>query len=366
MVLRLKQVTGATPKDLEAVRRFATASLGGNIRAIVPVASGLGPRRFYRLQLDKSRVPSAIARLETPEDPALRPEGAEPEPALEPVRQWMEDGGLPVPRGYAHEAGIDLLEDLGSRNLADAVREVDSATRTELYRAAAQLVPRIQKLPLDPGLALCRRFLDAPLIDYKARQVIEWVLPWSLGRPPRPSEAEALHDAFRHIAEVCVEAPRRAAHRDFQSTNLILLRPKEHSDARLGMIDLQGAFLAPPEYDLVCLLRDAHVALPESLVAAQIAETRPQLPDAPGATDFDHRFTLLTVSRCGKDLARFRYAATKRNDPRYTALLPAAADSVRTAAIRAAPWDPRMERVANLLGSLPETTDRGHQGEDRP
>lgn len=333
---------------------------------MVPIAAGLGPRRFYRLELDQCRVSSAIARIDFSEERTLRPDGAAPEPELEPVRQWMEDGGLPVPRGYAREGGIDLLEDLGSQNLADAVDDADPATRFELYRAAAQLVPRIQKLSLEAGLASCRRSLDAPLIDYKAQQVIEWVLPWSLGRAPRPSEVEALRDAFRHIAEVCIEAPRRAAHRDFQSTNLILLPPEAHGHDRLGMIDLQGAFVAPPEYDLVCLLRDAHVALSESEVAAHLSRTRPQLPDAPAETDFDHRFTLLTVSRCGKDLARFRYAAMHRNDRRYTPLIPAVAHSVRTAALRAAPWDVRLERVAHLLGSLPEAAHRDLQEAERP
>ncbi len=331
---------------------------------MVPISAGLGPRRFYRLELDGGRASSAIARVDLPEEPAFRPEATAPEPELEPVRQWMEEGGLPVPRGYGCEGGIDLLEDLGDQSLCDAVRNTDPERRFELYRAATALVPRIQALPLHAGLASSRRSLDASLIDYKAEQVIEWVLPWSLGRRPRPSEAEAVRDAFRHIAEVCAEAPRRAAHRDFQSTNLILLSRKESSRDRLGMIDLQGAFVAPPEYDLVCLLRDAHVALPETEVAAHLSRTRPGLPDAPTETDFDHRFTLLTLSRCGKDLARFRYATVQRNDPRYASLLPAAAGSVRSAALRAASWDIRLERIANLLGSLPEVAhpDR-HKGE---
>ncbi|MED5262860.1 MAG: phosphotransferase [Myxococcota bacterium] len=354
------------PKELEAVRRLAEARLGGRVRSMVPISAGLGSRRFYRLELDAGRVSSAIARVDLPEEQAFRPEAAAPEPELEPVRQWMEDGGLPVPRGYGREGGIDLLEDLGAQSLCDAVRNADPERRFELYRAATALVPRIQALPLHAELASSRRSLDASLIDYKAGQVIEWVLPWSLGRLARPSEAEAVRDAFRHIAEVCAEAPRRAAHRDLQSTNLMLLSRKEHGRDRLGIIDLQGAFVAPPEYDLVCLLCDAHVALSETEIAAHLSRTRPELPDAPVETDFDHRFTLLTLSRCGKDLARFRYATVQRDDPRYASLMPAAAGSVRSAALRAAPWDVRLERIANLLGSLPEVAHPDlHEGDPR-
>ena len=340
-------------KEREAVRRLAETTLGGRVRGLVPIAAGLGTRRFYRVELAECDVSSAIARIDQPEEPSFRPEGVAPEPELEPVRQWMEDGGLPVPRSYAREAGLDLLEDLGSQNLRDAALESDPATRVDLYRAATRLVPRIQALPLDDRMESCRRALDVGLIDYKAQQVVEWVLPWSLGRDPRSPEAEVVREGFRHVAEVCAEAPRRAAHRDFQSTNLILLQRRREGGDRLGMIDLQGAFVAPPEYDLVCLLRDAHVALSESEIAAHLAEVRPQLPDPPSETDFDHRFTLLTITRCGKDLARFRYASRHRGDRRTASLVPAAAHSVRNAALRAATWDIRLERMAHLLGSLP-------------
>ncbi len=318
-----------------------------------PISAGLGPRRFYRLELDEGRVSSVIARVNLPEEHAFRPEAAAPEPELEPVRQWMEEGGLPVPRGYGREGGIDLLEDLGAQSLCDAVRNADPERRFELYRAATALVPRIQALPLHAELASSRRSLDASLIDYKAGQVIEWVLPWSLGRRPRPSEAEAVRDAFRHIAEVCAEAPRRAAHRDLQSTNLILLSRKESGRDRLGMIDLQGAFVAPPEYDLVCLLRDAHVALPETEVAAHLSRTRPELPDAPAETDFDHRFTLLTLSRCGKDLARYRYATVERGDTRYTEASHVAAQTLRKAAQRVRQKEPRLTPLCDLFCELP-------------
>ena len=120
------------------------------------------------------------------------------------------------------------------------------------------------------------------------------------------------------------------------------------------MIDLQGAFMAPPEYDLVCLLRDSHVELPETLVQSLLAEIRGELPDAPDPSSFERRFTLLTLTRNGKDLARYLHAAQQRDDPRYLPLLPRAARTLKAAAESAAGWDPALARLAEIIATLPE------------
>jgi aminoglycoside/choline kinase family phosphotransferase len=88
------------------------------------------------------------------------------------------------------------------------------------------------------------------------------------------------------------------------------------------MIDLQGAFMAPPEYDLVCLLRDSYVELDDAAVDAHLARVRTALPDQPDAESFRLRFDLLTLTRKGKDHALFRAVAAERRDERYLKHLP--------------------------------------------
>ena len=79
-----------------------------------------------------------------------------------------------------------------------------------------------------------------------------------------------------------LRAPQRFAHRDFQSKNVIVCDATP-TRGRVAMIDLQGAFLAPPEYDFVCLLRDSYIELPEAFVESELARLRPALPAAPDA-----------------------------------------------------------------------------------
>jgi hypothetical protein len=319
------------------------------VRAVEPIPAGIGLRRFYRLRF-AGPPGSAIARVDTREDPGGRPAGVPPEPPLEPVRAFLERGGLPVPRRLAADAtrGVELLEDAGSESLADAFARLGPRGGEALAARALELVPRLQRLADDgSGVAAFARRLDAPLFRYKAELFAAKSLPLALGRLPTAAESGAVVEAFAWIGDLCAHAPQRFAHRDFQSHNLIV-----RGDG-LVMIDLQGAFLAPPEYDLVCLLRDSFLELAEPFVERELARIRPLLPDAPPADELALRFDLLTLTRKGKDHARF-LVAVARGDARYRRFLPRTAAMLRRAAERTRTASPVLARLAELVSALPE------------
>ena len=76
---------------------------------------------------------------------------------------------------------------------------------------------------------------------------------------------EALRAEFAGIVEALASEPRVLCHRDYHSRNLML------HDNRLYIIDFQDARMGPDTYDLVSLLRDSYVDLPEETVADLIA-----------------------------------------------------------------------------------------------
>jgi len=337
-------------RALEAeLARLARASLGSEVVRCEPLRGGLGHRRFFRLALRGAGVGSAVARVDRGE-PAP---GVLPEPPLEPIRAFLERAGLPVPRrlGGDPAAGIDLLEDLGSRSLASIGAALDADLRRSFYEEACDLVPRIQALrePAE-GLAAFRRRLDAEALRVKGRRFGAASLPAGLGREPRPAERDVVREAFEGLVEALAGAPTRLAHRDFQAANLLVAEERAPG-SRIAMIDLQGAFLAPPEYDLVCLLRDSYAALPDAEVAALLARARPHLPDAPDPDAFARRFDLLTLARKSKDHALFHEVAA-RGDASWLRFAPATLAYLRAAARRAAPLDGRLARFAELLAAL--------------
>jgi len=342
------------PDPVESsIAHVAARSLGADAARIEWLPGELGLRRFARVHLTGGTHATAIARIEAPEDPAGRPAGAPPEPPLEPIRALYEAAGLPVPARFGADpaAGVELLEDVGERPLRDAVAAADDRERRTLYEEACDLVPRIQEIgPAD--VEAFRRRLDAPLFAYKASLFADHALA-ARGRQASPAERAAVEAAFAAVAREAADAPARLAHRDLQSANLHVLAGRPPGE-RLALIDLQGALLAPPEYDLVCLLRDSYVSLPDGEVAHQRERIRPRLPDAPAAEDFERRFDLLTLTRKGKDVARFLYAARERGDRRYLTYVPGTLAMLRGAAARSAARDPAYAALAELIAEIPD------------
>jgi aminoglycoside/choline kinase family phosphotransferase len=353
----------ARPPGLDAaleatLRALLRSSLGREATGFEPIAGQIGLRRFVRIRLAPrpGGPATVVARIEAGEDPASRPAGTPPEPPLEPIRHLLETRGLPVPARFGGDsaAGIELLEDAGDRSLASAAAEADAQMRRALYGEVCALVPRLQRItgPV-PGVAAFERRLGAEQIAYKATRFLEWSLP-QRGRPATDSEARAVRAAFDVVSEAVARAPARLAHRDLQGSN-VHLREGGPAGDRVLLLDLQGAWLAPPEYDLVCLLRDSYVELPADEIALQLDRIRPELPDAPSPEDFARRFDLLTLARKGKDHALFHFVARTRGDERYLRFVPATVRHLRAAAARAAERDARIAPLADRIAELPET-----------
>jgi aminoglycoside/choline kinase family phosphotransferase len=352
--------------------------LGAAVSRIDWLRGALGFRNFSRVWLESPEIEAKtlpktlIARVEATEGPAGQPADIPPEPPLEPIRALLESEGLPVPRRYAVDAarGVELLEDLGEVSLADFARSASEPELESLYAEACELPPRLQRIEPRDSVANFERRLDAAHFRYKAERFARW----SLGddRGASPAEAKVVRDAFERIGRLMVEAPQRLAHRDLQSANLHVVDPSmREADpsthdadpsrkaargraARLVMIDLQGAFMAPPEYDLVCLLRDSYVELDDAAVDAHLARTRTALPDPPDEESFRLRFDLLTLTRKGKDHALFRAVAAERGDDRYLQYLPATRRYLQNASLRVASKLNEFSDLNDMIQAIPE------------
>jgi len=260
-----------------------------------------------------------IARVEP--QPAGRPAPKTPftwqsEPSIEPIRTLFEQAGLPVPRSYVHDSdrGIDILEDAGSRTLANTHDE----DQRQRYLEASALIPRIQELrDSSVPTPAFRRFMDVDLIRTKAAKLVHWSFPGLLGREATDRERASIESGFDAISELVFRVSRKLSHRDFKAENLLLKSSGMGAEPeRLIMIDVQGAFMAPPEYDLVCLLRDMQVELPEALVEEVRATSISTLATATARQESRERFEALSVVRLAKDISHVVHAARSRGDAR--------------------------------------------------
>ncbi len=353
-------------QDHTSLGELLRSQLGWTPIRIEAMAAGMGARRFHRIFLAGDGPATLVARIEddrtttAPAETSLVP--AAPawleEPALEPLRGFLEDAGLPVPRSHLHwpQQGIDLLEDVGTTTLGD----IAGPHGDDRYREACDLVPRLQGLKASPSsIPAFGRHLDRRLLDTKAWKWLHWTIPLLLGRVASSEECERTHCLFGCIADLVEAAPQRLSHRDFKAENLHLAPSPRDS---LVMIDVQGAFLAPPEYDLVCLLYDLQVCLEEASAQAAFESTRTRLPDAPDRAEARLRFDALAVARLCKDISHIVHAGRVRGDLRRWHEISRGLELLRRAAERLTPTFPEAQTLTSVIQALTPAAQSADNG----
>ena len=217
--------------------------------------------------------------------------------------------GLRAPEVLAQGEGLLLLEDLGPTHMAAwlALRPGEAPL---LYGAAIDLLARLQPAPPPEGLVALTPIRAAgmigPLFEHYAPETDARLAAELTGR---------LRDALEaHAPEATVLSLR-----DYHAENLVW-RPEREGTDRLGLLDFQDAVLAPPEYDLASLLRDARRDTDAELRQAM---TR-RFADLTGRSEarVAAAAAVLGLQRNLRILGIFARLARERGKPGYLALLP--------------------------------------------
>src|SRR6185503_7271464 len=138
-----------------------------------------------------------------------------------------------------------------------------------------------------------------------------------------PDTRAELRREFAALVDVLAGEPRVLCHRDYHSRNLML------HDGRLYLIDFQDARMGPDTYDLVSLLRDSYVDLPEQTVSELIAYFLALKGNRYGERAYCERFDLMALQRNLKALGTFGYQTTARRNPVYIQYIPRTLRHVR-------------------------------------
>ena len=305
---------------------------------VVPLTGDASDRRYFRILLPDA--PSIVLALNSaPFDVTKLP--------FVNVATLMAKMPVPIPAvlGHADDLGVLALQDLGDVTLQAHLGAASPAEHAALYRQAVALIATLQ-----------RRGAELASPEY---------LPYGICLRRREADvgARLLHEAFprgvsRRHARPTISAPRSAknsrsssaswrrsrrvlCHRDYHSRNLML------HEAQLYIIDFQDARMGPDTYDLVSLLRDSYVDLPE-----QTVERADRLfPGAEGGhrrrtPEFRRRFDVMALQRNLKALGTFGYQTTARRNPVYIQYIPRTLRYVRNNLEN----QPRFARLRELLG----------------
>lgn len=224
-----------------------------------------------------------------------------------------DEAGLAAPRVYDADLdrGFLLVEDFG-----DSVFQSIAGEKTELapmYKLAVdgllalRRAPRKREFDLPGGKEHRVADYNADVMLDEAALLLEWYFRLAAGFQAPPSAYEGFQAAWApHLAWLDEQPDKRIVLRDYHSPNLIL-RGGHDGLARLGVIDFQDALWGHAAYDLVSLLQDARIDIPQGL-QTQLFDAYCNAAERDGGFDrdtFERTYSLLGAQRNSKILGVF-------------------------------------------------------------
>src|SRR3954471_10336283 len=307
---------------------------------VVPLTGDASDRRYFRVFLHDEPAQVIAVHPAAIEFDAL--------PFVN-VARLMAAMPVPVPRilGHSDGLGVIALEDLGDVTLQAHLGAASPGEHDALYREAVTLIQTLQRRGADLAsndYLPYRIAFDVEKLTWELQFFLKHFLEGYRGVALADRERAALSEEFAVIAEELAAEPRVLCHRDYHSRNLML------HEARLYIIDFQDARMGPDTYDLVSLLRDSYVDLPDSTVDELIAYFLALKGVTGEDPDFRRRFDVMALQRNLKALGTFGYQTTAKRNPVYIQYIPRTLRYVRDNIDE----QPRFERLRELLGAYVE------------
>ena len=219
------------------------------------------------------------------------------------------------------DAGFLITEDFGSEGFieGDPPRPI-----AERYEAAVDVLVALHREPLPEVLPLAPQITYAiPAFDIEAMLVeiglmLEWYLPDRGAEPANEMRAEFV-TAWRDLLGKAAAMPKTWVMRDFHSPNLIWLGERS-GISKVGIIDFQDAVLGSAAYDLVSLLQDARIDVPEQLELALLTryiKARRASDDSFDPAGFAELYAIMSAQRNTRLLGTFARLNRRDGKPQY-------------------------------------------------
>src|SRR6185437_4168913 len=220
--------------------------------------------------------------------------------------------------------GLALIEDFGSATIAE--HGLPDGAR---YAPAVALLADLHGRQLPASLPVGEETYEPPVYDVEAMLVeVELALDWyapAVARVTPPSGARMQFlGIWRDVLQPILAEPTTWTLRDYHSPNLYWLADQQGLK-RIGLIDFQDAVIGPPAYDVVSLLQDARVDVPEDLemrLAALYMRRRTGADPSFDPERFAAAYAAMGAQRATKILGLFARLDKRDGKPDYLRHLP--------------------------------------------
>jgi N-acetylmuramate 1-kinase len=239
------------------------------------------------------------------------------------IANGLRERGFSAPsiRHADLDAGFLITEDFGS---AGFVVGDPPAPIVERYQAAVDMLAELHRkplpevLPLAPQLTYAMPTFDTDALLVEAGLMLEWYLP-DRGVELDKNMRTEFAGMWRDLLGKPAATDKTWVLRDFHSPNLIWLDDRS-GIGKVGIIDFQDAVLGPAAYDLVSLLQDARIDVPEQLELALL----PRYIKARRASDktfdpagFAELYAIMSAQRNTRLLGTFARLNRRDGKPQY-------------------------------------------------
>ncbi|WP_413585719.1 aminoglycoside phosphotransferase family protein [Bdellovibrio sp. HCB274] len=294
----------------EFLNSFISRSLSTDSFKVFSLAGDASNRRYYRVVHDNQ---SWVLMRWEPFDPANYP--------LMSVLNHFAKNGVHVPKivAMSPDEGLILQEDLGDLMLERKFWESQShESSMEWYKLTIDEVVKIHHkatLDHDPNCSAFKMKFDTEKFLWEMNYGKDNLLAGVLKFPFNEKTNKEISDIFLDICSRLDAEPKRIAHRDYHSRNVMIKLDKVH------VIDFQDARLGPIQYDLVSLMRDSYVDMSDEmagkLINYYLEQSKQYLPKDFSREHFDRMYELQSIQRCFKACGSFASFFHQREDRRY-------------------------------------------------
>ena len=239
------------------------------------------------------------------------------------IANGLRERGFSAPaiRHQDLDAGFLITEDFGH---AGVVEGDPPQPIVERYEAATDMLAALHRETLPDILLLTLESTHAiPVFDTEALLVeiglmLEWYMP-DRGAEPSQELRNEFVAMWRDLLKKPAAAARTWVIRDFHSPNIIWLGDRA-GILRVGIIDFQDAVIGPAAYDLVSLLQDARIDVPEALeltLLTRYIKARRAADSNFDAAGFAELYAIMSAQRNTRLLGTFARLNRRDGKPQY-------------------------------------------------
>jgi tRNA threonylcarbamoyl adenosine modification protein YjeE len=247
------------------------------------------------------------------------------------ISEWLRGkAGLSAPAVLASDpgSGLYLIEDLGDGVFGKLI--ADGAALDPLYALAVDGLLALrasqppQMLPAANGGHYRVPEFSREALEVELDLLLQWYFKLFAARSTAAELATSFFEAWQPFLDWLDAQDKGLVLRDYHSPNLLFCE-KRNGLARLGVIDYQDALWAHPAYDLVSLLQDARLDVPEDserMLFARYCEGAVRTDPGFQRDAFAKAYAVLGAQRNTKILGIFARLSLRDGKHGYLAHLP--------------------------------------------